>query len=121
LQRVELEAIEARTAKEIAEARAELVEELKSKNEELESFSYSVAHDLRAPLRSIDGFGLALLEDYGEKLDDAGKEYLRYVRDSAQQMAGFERRPSGGRLSDPRLGLSAAGPRTSFGFTWARW
>jgi two-component system, NtrC family, sensor kinase len=87
LLRAELEAMEARSARKIAEARAELVEELKSKNEELESFSYSVAHDLRAPLRSIDGFGLALLEDYGDKLDEEGKEYLRYVRDSAQQMA----------------------------------
>ena len=87
LLRAELEAVEARTAREIAESRASLVEQLKSKNEELESFSYSVAHDLRAPLRSIDGFGLILLEDYGDKLDDAGKQYLSYVRDSAQQMA----------------------------------
>lgn len=87
LMRAELEALEARASKEIAETRAALVEELKYKNEELESFSYSVAHDLRAPLRSIDGFGLALLEDYGDKLDDDGKEYLRYVRESAQQMA----------------------------------
>jgi light-regulated signal transduction histidine kinase (bacteriophytochrome) len=56
-------------------------------NRELESFSYSVAHDLRAPLRSIDGFSQALLEDYDEKLDDEGRRYLRYVRESAQQMA----------------------------------
>jgi light-regulated signal transduction histidine kinase (bacteriophytochrome) len=87
LLRAEMEALEARAAKEIAETRAELVTELEYKNEELESFSYSVAHDLRAPLRSIDGFGLALLEDYGDKLDDEGKEYLKYVRESAQQMA----------------------------------
>jgi light-regulated signal transduction histidine kinase (bacteriophytochrome) len=63
------------------------VAELAAKNEELESFSYSVAHDLRAPLRSIDGFGLALLEDYADKLDDDGKQYLAYVRESAQQMS----------------------------------
>jgi len=56
-------------------------------NRELESFSYSVAHDLRAPLRSIDGFSQALLEDYDDKLDDEGRQYLRYVRESAQQMA----------------------------------
>ena len=87
LLRKELEASEARTAQAIAEARAELVEELELKNEELESFSYSVAHDLRSPLRAIDGFSLALLEDYGEKLDEAGREYLGYVRESAQQMA----------------------------------
>lgn len=56
-------------------------------NRELEAFSYSVAHDLRAPLRSIDGFSMALLEDYTEVLDDEGKQYLRYVRESAQRMA----------------------------------
>jgi two-component system, NtrC family, sensor kinase len=87
LLRAELEAVEARAAREMAEERAKLVAELEAKNEELESFSYSVAHDLRAPLRSIDGFGLALLEDYADKLDDDGKKYLTYVRESAQQMA----------------------------------
>jgi two-component system NtrC family sensor kinase len=97
LLRAELEAMEARTAREIAESRASLVEQLESKNEELESFSYSVAHDLRAPLRSIDGFGLILLEDYADKLDDEGKQYLNYVRESAQQMS---------RLIDDLLALS---------------
>ena len=56
-------------------------------NRELEAFSYSVAHDLRAPLRSIDGFSQALLEDYADKLDAEGKTHLAYVRESAQQMA----------------------------------
>ncbi len=54
---------------------------------ELESFSYSVAHDLRAPLRSIDGFSQALLEDYAGKLDATGERYLGFVRQSAQLMA----------------------------------
>jgi DNA-binding response OmpR family regulator len=87
LLRAELEAVEARAAREMAEERAKLVAELEAANEELESFSYSVAHDLRAPLRSIDGFGLALLEDYADTLDDDGKQYLAYVRESAQQMS----------------------------------
>lgn len=54
---------------------------------ELESFSYSVAHDLRAPLRSIDGFSQALLDDYGDRLDEQGKSYLSRVRNAARRMA----------------------------------
>jgi light-regulated signal transduction histidine kinase (bacteriophytochrome) len=60
---------------------------IEAANRELESFSYSVAHDLRAPLRSIDGFSLALLEDCADVLDDAGKQHLRFVREAAQDMA----------------------------------
>ncbi|SNB46318.1 ATP-binding protein [Geobacter sp. DSM 9736] len=56
-------------------------------NKELEAFSYSVSHDLRTPLQSIDGFSLALLEDYGDYLDDRGKDYLRRVRNATQRMA----------------------------------
>ncbi len=55
--------------------------------EELEAFSYSVSHDLRAPLRAIDGFSLALLEDYSDKLDKEGKHYLQRVRNAATEMA----------------------------------
>jgi PAS domain S-box-containing protein len=55
-------------------------------NEELEAFAYSVAHDLRAPLRRIDGFSQILLEDHSEKLDEEGKKYLALVRKSAQHM-----------------------------------
>jgi len=55
-------------------------------NRELESFSYSVAHDLRAPLRGIDGFAQALAEDYAAQLDADGQRYLRFVRESAQRM-----------------------------------
>jgi PAS domain S-box-containing protein len=63
------------------------MEAAEAANHELEAFSYSVAHDLRAPLRSIDGFGQALFEDFGDKLDAQGQKYLRYVRESAQHMA----------------------------------
>src|SRR5213078_1947925 len=56
-------------------------------NRELESFSYSVAHDLRTPLRAIDGFSLALVEDYGDQLDAEGRRYLMRVREAAQRMA----------------------------------
>jgi PAS domain S-box-containing protein len=68
-----------------------------SSNKELEAFSYSVSHDLRAPLRSIDGFSQALLEDYQDKLDDTGKNYLDRVRKATQHM---------GSLIDDMLKLS---------------
>jgi PAS domain S-box-containing protein len=60
--------------------------QLEVANKELEAFSYSVSHDLRAPLRSIDGFSLALLESYGEQLDEKGKHYLQRVRNASQRM-----------------------------------
>jgi two-component system, NtrC family, sensor kinase len=100
LLRKELEATEARAAREVAEARAALVEELERKNRELEAFCYSVSHDLRAPLRGIDGFSQALLEDHGDALDPRGKEYLRRVRAAAQRM---------GELIDDLLQLSQIG------------
>ena len=66
-------------------------------NRELEAFSYSVAHDLRTPLRSIDGFAQALSEDYGDQLDAAGRDYIARVRAAAQRM---------GHLIDDLLALS---------------
>ena len=84
--RVELEAREARTRQELAETRAALLEDVERKNRELEAFSYSVSHDLRAPLRSIDGFSLALMEDYGEHLDEGARNYLARIRAAAQRM-----------------------------------
>jgi signal transduction histidine kinase len=71
--------------------------ELAAANKELEAFSYSVSHDLRAPLRSIDGFSQALLEDYADRLDDEGREYLQLVREATQDM---------GHLIDDFLGLA---------------
>lgn len=74
LERIERELAAAREAAEAA-------------RRELESFSYAVAHDLRAPLRSIDGFSEALLEDYGADLPEEARKYLGFVRSSAQLMA----------------------------------
>lgn len=78
---------------EIAEAK----EAAERSTRELDAFSSSVAHDLRAPLRRIDGFSLALLEDYQDKLDQQGKEFLEFVRESATHM---------GKLIDDLLGLA---------------
>ncbi|HEY9074917.1 MAG TPA: heavy metal translocating P-type ATPase [Anaerolineaceae bacterium] len=61
--------------------------QLLAANQELESFSYSVSHDLRAPLRSIDGYSHILLEDYSEQLDTDGKNYLQRISHSTQHMA----------------------------------
>ena len=61
--------------------------ELQATNRELESFSYSVSHDLRAPLRAIDGFSQALCEDYADKADFGGKDFLERIRAASQRMA----------------------------------
>ena len=71
--------------------------ELDAANSELEAFSYSVAHDLRAPLRSIDSYSQMLLEDFGDRLDGDGRSYLARMRTSAQLM---------GRLIDDLLRLA---------------
>ncbi|HVR64950.1 MAG TPA: response regulator [Polyangia bacterium] len=100
LLRSELDAAEARAARQVAETRAALTEELQRKNEELEAFSYSVSHDLRAPLRAIAGFGQALEEDSEGRLDETSKDHLRRIRTAAKRM---------NELIDALLQLSRAG------------
>jgi signal transduction histidine kinase len=93
---IELEA-EIDERKKAEEALQKYTSELETANKELESFSYSVSHDLRAPLRSMDGYSQALLEDYTDRLDDQGKKWLQNIRTSSQHM---------GHLIDDILGLS---------------
>jgi PAS domain S-box-containing protein len=82
-----------RTEQELIRQKAELARS----NAELEQFAYLVAHDLRAPLRSINGFSHILLEDYADRLDEEGRDHLRRVRDAAARM---------GHLMDDLLELS---------------
>lgn len=74
--------------------------QLEYTNKELEAFSYSVSHDLRAPLRTLDGFSQAIMEDYADKLDESGKQYLMRVRNASQVMS---------QLIDGMLKLSRVG------------
>ena len=71
--------------------------DLEASNKELDAFNYSVSHDLRGPLRAIDGFSQALLEDYGEQLDEEGRDHLYRVKAAANRM---------GELIDSLLTLS---------------
>lgn len=91
----------------LGESLREQKEAVEAANRELESFSYSVSHDLRAPLRSIDGFSQALLADYGDELDEQGKKYLLHVVGAAQRMA---------QLIDDLIGLAQV-TRTDFSRT----
>ena len=76
---------------------AERTKKLESLNKELEAFSYSVSHDLRSPLRAIDGFGQVLMEECSDKLDDDGQHYIERMRAAAVKM---------GNLIDDMLKLS---------------
>ncbi len=79
---------------------ADRTAQLEYANKELEAFSYSVSHDLRAPLRAIDGFSVILLDDYAGKLDEEGKRLLNVVRDNTSRM---------GQLIDDILQFSRTG------------
>jgi signal transduction histidine kinase len=92
----EIRALNLELESRVRERTAQLV----AANRELEAFSYSVSHDLRAPLRGIDGWTLAFLEDYAQGLDDQGRTYLERVRTETQHM---------GQLIDDMLSLSRVG------------
>jgi two-component system NtrC family sensor kinase len=100
LLRREIEATEARAEAQIAQTKADMVEELERKNQELEAFSYSVSHDLRTPLRAIDGFTSMLLNDVAEHLDESGQHYAARIRASVARM---------GEMIDDMLELSRVG------------
>jgi PAS domain S-box-containing protein len=89
------------TERKLAELERRRAEEaVRRLNKELEAFSYSVSHDLRAPLRAIDGFSQVLLEDQADRLDEAGRAHLDRIRQASQRMA---------RLIDDLLALSRLG------------
>jgi len=74
-------------AREQAAEQAELVRDLEHKNRELESFSYAVSHDLRAPLRRIDSYSKAILDSQADRLDETGRKFLERVRQSSREMS----------------------------------
>jgi len=93
---------QARLLEEVQAQREELEERVEERTAELESFTYSVSHDLRTPLRAIDGYARILREDHADQLDDEGQRLLDVVYDSAQKM---------GDLIDDLLTLSRVGRR----------
>ncbi|HEY6331231.1 MAG TPA: response regulator [Blastocatellia bacterium] len=86
LLRKEIEVSTANSARELAETRATFAAELELKNQELQSFSYSVSHDLRNPVNIIKGFSELLMDRYAGALDDKGKDYLQTIHDAVLRM-----------------------------------
>ena len=73
--------------KDLEQRVVERTAQLEATNRELDAFSYSVSHDLRAPLRAINGFSEALLDEYGDQLNEEGKTYLRYLQEGSHEMS----------------------------------
>lgn len=94
---VEIRMLAEQKARELASSLEARTVALDAVNKELESFAYSVSHDLRAPLRSMAGFCQALVEDYGQRLDETGKDYVQRISAASKRM---------GRLIDDLLTLS---------------
>jgi len=100
--------------KKLEEALKQTNAELETVNKELESFSYAVANDLRTPLRSIEGFSRAILEDYADRLDDTGKDFCRRIQDATLRMTQLIEalwtmsRLTSGELAENVVDLSAA-------------
>ncbi len=98
LERYSLVVENRRLLEELSQANADL--EIANRN--LQQFVYSMSHDLRSPLRALDGFSLAILEDYADCLDDTGADYLKRIRAASQRMA---------ELFDAQLALARTGYR----------
>src|SRR5260370_36265656 len=90
-----------RTHLELAQVRREWANELEQANSELEAFSYSVSHDLRAPLRAINGYSTLLLEEYADGLDEQAGNYIRRIRTGIKKES---------RLIDDHLNLARVNP-----------
>jgi light-regulated signal transduction histidine kinase (bacteriophytochrome) len=94
------EAAEVLESGELFQQQHTLVQQLEAANKDLEAFSYSVSHDLRAPLRAMNGFSQVLLEDYAGALDEQAQHYVRRIQSNSQKM---------GRLVDDLLAFSRFG------------
>lgn len=111
--RIAAEEAQRALAAELEQRVAQRTAELAVTNRELESFAYAVSHDLRTPLRALDGFSQALLEDYADRLDDAGKDFLDRIRRGSQRMGDLIdalldlSRVSRGELQRERVNLTA--------------